>query len=164
MDPRTAKHFINCNLRRMDGDFQRRFQQGCPLFEMVGVFMFPNDLIKTGTINPYFVSGRFPEISRLAVLIIQNKAAIMTIKEQSIHKNANDCLPDVITLNDVFKIIRKEEFPFLTTVATKMLTVPPTTVSCEQSFSRLKHRLHTNMKKQTAFNSVLVTQKNELHF
>ena len=71
---------------------------------------------------------------------------------------------DVITLQDVFRFVGKEEFPFLTTVVTKMLTALPTTVSCEQSFSRLKHRLHTNMK-QTAFNSLMVSQRiNEVHF
>ena len=72
---------------------------------------------------------------------------------------------DVITLQDVFRFVGKEEFPFLTTVVTKMLTALPTTVSCEQCFSRLKHRLHTNMKKQTAFNSLMVSERiNELHF
>ena len=56
-----------------------------------------------------------------------------------------------ITLLDVFKVINHNRYPYLWDVTLTALTILPTTVSCEQQFSRLRHKLHENMAKETSF-------------
>ena len=87
---------------------------------MVGIYLFPDDLIKRRTINPLFLSGAFPEIPRIAQQIVQNEEVIKRVKQHSIRDDTNDCLAvDVITLCDVFKIVKKDEFPNLWNVVKK---------------------------------------------
>ena len=56
-----------------------------------------------------------------------------------------------ITLLDIFKVIDRRSYPYLWKVVVRTVTIMPTTVSCEQCFSCLKHRLHENMLKENAF-------------
>ena len=65
---------------------------------------------------------------------------------------------------DVFKVIDPNNFPFLWDVVLKTLTVMPTSVACEQSFSRLRNKRHENMKLETSFNFMTITHKNAVHF
>ena len=66
----------------------------------------------------------------------------------------------LVTLQDVFKKVKKDNYPFLWTVHIKIQSFIPTSASCEQCFSCPKHRLHENMKKSTAFKMLLSSQKN----
>ena len=51
-----------------------------------------------------------------------------------------------ITLNVVFRYINKSDFPLLWKSLLEINAINPTTVSCEQSFSCLKHTKHFNTK------------------
>ena len=64
-----------------------------------------------------------------------------------------------ISLCDVFKVIKRDEFPLLWKEMVVMNTIMPTTVSCEQSFSVLKHSAHINMNDETFKANVI----NKLH-
>ena len=57
---------------------------------------------------------------------------------------------ETITLLDVFEEIGRDDYPELWNNVLQLLSLMPTSVGCEQSFSVLKHKLHTNMKKETA--------------
>ena len=63
-----------------------------------------------------------------------------------------------ITLLDVFQVINRDNYPFRWNVTLKEVTIMPTTVSCEQQFSRLRHKLHNNMAKETAFAFMCMSQ------
>ena len=65
---------------------------------------------------------------------------------------------------DVFKVVNPNNFPFLWEVVLKMMSVMPTSASCEQSFSRLRNKMHENMMMETSFLFRAVTRKNPIHF
>ena len=54
-----------------------------------------------------------------------------------------------VSLHDVFMVVERTKFPLLWREVMKLHTIIPTTVSCEQSFSVLKHSFHVNMKTRT---------------
>ena len=54
-----------------------------------------------------------------------------------------------VSLHDVFMVIERGEYPLLWREVMKLHTIIPTTVSCEQSFSVMKHSFHVNMKTRT---------------
>ena len=51
---------------------------------------------------------------------------------------------------DVFGVIPKSYFPSLWKCVVRVLTIMPTTVACEQSFSYFKRTYHSNMGEGTA--------------
>ena len=64
-----------------------------------------------------------------------------------------------LSLLDVFAVIARENFPVLWNVTLKNLSTIPTTASCEQLFSRLRHKHHDNMNKETSFSFLSFSQK-----
>ena len=58
--------------------------------------------------------------------------------------------PTIANLTDVFKIIPKDTFPSTWKFVLRILSIMPTTVSCEQTFSYYKRTIHTNMGEKTA--------------
>ena len=59
-------------------------------------------------------------------------------------------MPTVPSIVDAFQVIPKDSFPGLWRFVVRLLTIMPTTVPCEQSFSYFKRTLHVNMAEQTA--------------
>ena len=137
----------------------RDIQRRCPLFEMVGIFLFPNDLVRRRQINPLFVNGKYPEIPMIAREILENEN-ILTIKKKPSRddgESTESC--NVITLFDVFKIVPRKKYPSLWQLVLRVLSFLPTTVGCEQSFSFLKRKLHQNMSMENAFNLCQASQR-----
>ena len=60
----------------LNKSFLARNEMGCPADVIVGLFLFPDDLIKKGKINPFFISGKYPEIPIIACDILEKKEAI----------------------------------------------------------------------------------------
>ena len=56
----------------------------------------------------------------------------------------------VPTLVDTFGIIPRDSFPGIWRFVVRMLTIIPTTVACEQSFSYFRRTQHVNMSGDTA--------------
>ena len=54
-------------------------------------------------------------------------------------------IPTISNLIDVFDVVPKAHFPSMWKVVVRILTIIPTTVACEQSFSFFKRTVHTNM-------------------
>ena len=59
-------------------------------------------------------------------------------------------IPTIINIIDVFDVVPKTHFPSLWKFVIRMLTIIPSTVACEQSFSYFKRTIHTNMGEKTA--------------
>ena len=159
MDTRKTKHYIDQTLWRIDPTFTREVQKKCPLFELVGLFLFPNDLIRKREINPIFLSGKYPEIPSLACEIVEKENEIISAKNTSQNGQVAFETKHVITIIDVFVIIQREKYPLLWKTTLKTLSLLPTSVECEQSFSGLKHKMHQNMAKETAFNLFLSSRR-----
>ena len=119
---------------------------------MVGLFLFPNDLIRKREINPIFLSGKYPEIPSLACEIVEKENEIISAKNTYQNGPAAFEMKDVITMIDVFVIIQRDKYPVLWKTTLKTVSLLPTSVECEQSFSGLKHKMHQNMAKETAYN------------
>ena len=64
-----------------------------------------------------------------------------------------------LSLTDVFQVVDREAYPLLRRSLTKLMTILPTTVSCERCFSVIKRSIHTNMKSDTFIANVM----NKLH-
>lgn len=148
IDTRLARHNTNDALK-LNESLLYRMRRSCPFMVLVGIFVFPDDLIKHQMVNEFFLGGRYPEIEAISREIVTKKDEIGR-QVQTSYQTQQRPTP-TITLLDVFKVIDRRNYPFLWEVVVKTLTILPTTVSCEQSFSCLKHRLHENMLKETAF-------------
>ena len=59
-------------------------------------------------------------------------------------------IPITPNLLDVFQLVRKTSFPRLWRFVVKTMTIMPTSVACEQSFSYFKRTRHINMGDETA--------------
>ena len=73
---------------------------------------------------------------------------LMRQKEKDLRKQLE--IPTSINLMDVFDVVPKAHFPSLWKFVIRTLTIIPTTVACEQSFSYFKRTIHTNMGEKTA--------------
>ena len=56
-------------------------------------------------------------------------------------------IPNLI---DAFHVIDRRVYPRIWRFLVRVLTIIPTSVACEQSFSLFKRTIHTNMSEQTA--------------
>ena len=160
IDMRRAKRETNLETNTLDRHFLRSVQQHCPLLETVDVFLFPDKLIREREVNEFFVSGRYPEIQRMATEIlnnVQSDANWAMINQMS--GETDGVRMNQITLLEVFDHVDREQYPMLWRTVKKTLTMFATTVSCEQYFSRLRNKHHENMKKETAFSFVSVSEK-----
>ena len=61
----------------LNEQFLKSVMGRCPLYITVGIFLFPDDLIRRRKINNNFVSGRFPEIQQIANEIVERETQIV---------------------------------------------------------------------------------------
>ena len=98
------------------------------------------------------------EWDRLVPFLISNYSLISTqsqIRNELMRKQEKEMrkllgIPTIINLIDVFDVVPKTEYPSLWKFVVRILTIIPTTVACEQSFSYFKRTVHTNMGEKTA--------------
>ena len=159
---RLANRNIDETTGQLNPSFVRGVQRQCPLFELVGLFIFPDDLIKRREINPFFMSGKYPEVPLVAREIVEKEEAIRRVAVYLTVRRGEGPQTVIYTLHDVFQILEKDKYPGLWNLTRRVMSITPTSASCEQSFSCLKHRLHENMKKTTAFNFLLTSQNNSV--
>ena len=157
---RQARHNIDYQRCTMDRGFLHNIRTHCPLFLTVGIYLFPDEFIKERKVNEFFLSGNFPEILRIMTYIVNHQEAIMDCCV-SIDNGTGSAVMKrkTVTLFEVFKIVNRTNYPFLWDITLKAITILPTTVSCEQQFSRLRHKLHENMRKETSFAFLSMSQK-----
>mgnify|MGYP004660603013 FL=1 len=67
--------------------------------------------------------------------------------------------PTTTNITDALSTKQKELFPQLWRFVVRLLTIMPTTVECEQSFSYFKRTAHINMSEENAKN-LLFTRLN----
>ena len=126
------------------------------------MFNYPDRLLKEGQINPWFLRADFPEVPQIAKDIVENKRMIVEVASKENRGGEMDDKNDLITLFDVFRVVDKTRFPFLWETVLRVFSYIPTSVSCEQSFSILKRRMHQNMKSENAFMFVEMAKRNKV--
>ena len=92
------------------------------------------------------------EVMMLSREMTDKKNSILEGFRQRISKAAELTGFDVgskVSLHDIFMVIERGKYPLLWKEVMKIHTIIPTTVSCEQSFSVMKHSFHPNMKTRT---------------
>ena len=162
IDWRRARQNVNFSTSTLDQIFLRSVKTCCPLFLTVGIYLFPDDFISNRQINQFFLSGNVPEINRMAMDIVNHQEAILRRVSINDIRQENGKPPTTITFLDVFQVVERDNYPFLWDITLKAVTMFPTTVSCEQQFSRLRHRLHENMEKETSFAFLMMSQKSSV--
>ena len=80
--------------------------------------------------------------------IVAKKELIVRQKQENKDDSNQQAHLSLRILQDVFKWIQREDFPFLWEVMIKTVSFMPTSANCEQCFSCMKHRLHENMKRR----------------
>ena len=105
MDMKVAKAFKDQESHTTDITFMGDVQSRCPLLEMVGVFLFPDDLLRKRQINPSFISGQYPEIPLMAREIVEKENELSAFKKSSQDDGETNKTREEITLYEVFKVI-----------------------------------------------------------
>ena len=159
IDRRQTRQTFNRTTNNVDQRFLQSVKTNCPLFLTVGIYLFPDDFIRHRKINQFFLSGNFPEIIMITTDIVNNQEAILERARRNNIGPGRDNEFATITLLDVFQVVNPENYPFLWDITMNAVTIFPTTVSCEQQFSRLRNRLHENMEKETSFQFMMMSQK-----
>ena len=160
IDIRQARQNVDHLTNTLNRGFFQSIRNSCPLFFSVGLFLFPDEFIRQRKINQFFISGNFPEINRILIEIINNQDDIVRrFQETQINNESGGESLKTITLLDIFEFVNRENYPFLWEKTMNVLTMIPTTVSCEQYFSRLRRKLHENMSKETSFAFLAMSQR-----
>ena len=107
----------------------------------------------------FFVSGNFPEINRILIEIENKQDSIVRPFNSTAIQNERERENKTITLLDVFKVVNHESNTIIWDMTMSALTILLTTVRCEQHFSRLRHKLHENMSKETSFAFLRMSEK-----
>ena len=149
IDTRLARQNADIVTLKLNEGLLNRMRRSCPFMLLVGVFMFPDNLIKLNMVNEFFLGGRYPEVEVISREIIEKKEEIVRRVQTS--NDGRQRQTPTIALHDIFKVIDRRKYPYLWEVVVRTVTIMPTTVSCEQCFSCLNHRLHENMLKENAF-------------
>ena len=73
IDMSLARRNVIDTMQQLDESFLKNVQRQCPFFELVGLFLFPDDLINKRQINPIFVNGKYPEVPLISREIVEKE-------------------------------------------------------------------------------------------
>ena len=118
---RHANEHLNTSQNSIDVGLLKTIQQSCTLFELVGLFIFPDDLIKRRQINPIFLEERFSEVRTISREIVEKEELIKTTKHKRHRLQNVEHLEETITLLDVLETIERDNFPVLWGITLKLL-------------------------------------------
>ena len=133
----------------------------CSLLSTIQPLSLPQNMIQNHTIPPFTNQ----DIEN-GIRSIENEIRLR--RTQIIEKCLERCRHlsqitgiDVISptnLMDLFSVIERQRYPLLWREVIKANTTLPTTVSCEQSFSVMKHTIHINMNPRTIISKTINKQ------
>ena len=146
-----------------EGDRQSTNPHNCSVVQLMKLFTFPHNVVyHCGSLPLSCPQTLTDQVGRIVGKISLNRTQIVDVYNERVREMTKKVGITVLTqinLCDVFKVIKRDEFPLLWKEMVVMNTIMPTTVSCEQSFSVLKHSAHINMNDETFTANVI----NKLH-
>ena len=119
---RIAYQRLNHKSNRLDGVFLMSCRLRCPINESVGLFPFPDDLLKKHQINHLFVGGKYPEVQLMAREIIEKRTDFVSSRPTRWQENEPTTQTTIITLQDAFKTIKREHYPLLWNVMVRVMS------------------------------------------
>ena len=134
--------------QRVERRIVQRAYTSCPLRVLFDVYVFPCEFLRNSTVKQHLLSEYDGEVVRLCVQTSQMKDALLSsFKDKyNMEERGTDTTGTTINLGDVFQHVPQSHYPELWKCVLAVRAINPTTVSCEQSFSCLKHSHHVNMK------------------
>ena len=124
----------------------------CSVLSTIMFISFPHFVIREQAFQTPFEEELRQEVQQIAGEIRRNKTRINSVNRQRskmISEEVGMVVQMPISLDDVFSVLDSHRYPLLWRELIKANTIFPTTVSCEQSFSVIKHSAHINMKPDT---------------
>ena len=79
---------------------------------------------------------------------VAERETALGLREKNIRRVLQ--MQPMATLIDAFQLVERSSYSVLWLFVVRLLTVIPTTVACEQSFSFFKRTIHINMSEETA--------------
>ena len=148
LNKRLLRNRVACRDGLVDMPAVSRAYASCRLRALFDVYSFPDEFLRFSTVKEYLLLAFDGEVRRLCIVMSGMREAIL------FGSNAPSTRTDTpivnrthrITLKDVFQFINRSDFPLLWKSVLVVGAINPTTVSCEQIFSFLKHSSHINMK------------------
>ena len=130
----------------------------CGLPELLRIFGVRHTAIPTELYGTYRVHGLEDEWMRFMDLALGRRDEVWTkthgheLSLSSKEKNVRQLLQTHVVPNliDAFGVVERGNFPNLWRFVVRVLTIMPTTVGCEQSFSYFKRTQKINMTEDTA--------------
>ena len=158
LDKKKVKDFLNYEQTRIMPGAPVEGRERCGIFPLLDVFNMREALVPLQLSGPLSHLGLGEEWSLvLPVLTACRDNIVMSSYERENHLSAKEKklredlrIPIKPNLLDVFKIVEKTSFPRLWRFVLKSLSIMPTSVACEQSFSYFKRSRHKNMGEKTA--------------
>ena len=134
-----------------DADIDRyavmRAYASCHLRLLFDLYVFPEEYLKKSTVKECLLSRFNGEMGRICMEMSGRKEELVSFYniESDQNSNSNDNSV-VVTLDELFRRIDHSNSPSLWKCVLQVRSIMATTVSCEQTFSCLKHSKHTNTK------------------
>ena len=108
---RNAKRHVNAFTKQLNELFLRQVRLSCPFLEAIEIFIFPDELLRKQQINPTFLSRKYPEIQQIAREILFKRDIIEGNNMGRMDPTSErERQMTVITLLDVFKVIKKDSY------------------------------------------------------
>ena len=132
----------------------------CGLSQILEIFNICHTTIPshlTNTFSFHGIGGEWGMFISVALLRRDDIVRRRLEEAESLCKSENNIqellrIQPTTNLLDVFRAIDKNEYPNIWRFVIRNLTIMPTTVACEQSFSYFKRTAHINMSETTAKN------------
>ena len=158
LDKQKVKKFLNYDQMRIMEGAPLEGRERCGISPLLDVFNIRESLVPRHLSSCLSHLGLWEEWSRLFPEITKNwgdltifsheREANLGEKERKIREDLR--IPIMPNLLDVFQFSQKTSFPRLWRFFMRNMTIIPTSVACEQSFSYFKRTRHTNIGDETA--------------
>ena len=130
----------------------------CGVLPLLDVFYVKDAFVNAHLAGPLANTGIGGEWGLLMRFVMSNRDTIVGAAEERFgrlstrERDVRNEIQAPLTPNiiDVFRVFPRNSLPVLWRFVVRVLTIMPTTVACEQSFSYFKRTLHSNMSDVTA--------------
>ena len=158
LDKKNVRKFLNYDEVLIMPEAPREGRERCGLLPILDVLNLRQSLIPMHLSQSLSRVGLWDEWCFLVPENTKNWGTLrmsccerenrLSSKEQQIRENF--MIPVIPKLHDVFKAVAKTSSPNMWRFLVPNMTIIPTSVACEQSFSYFKRTQHVNMGEKTA--------------
>ena len=160
LDMNGRRHSI---VQRVSSENESSRMNNCSVMPLLDFFTFPHLFVFGFEMSQTSCPPELTEeVTRIVFEMTTKRQQIIDVYNERRVKLSEKAGITVVTqtsLFDVFKVVKRENYPLLWREVVRIDTITPSTVSCERCFSVIKRSLHVNMKAETFIANVT----NKLH-